>query len=824
MANAIGDSLVKMAYSQLNYVEGNSNGNKYSAYFSAPNVAWCSYFIMWCYSQLGYDVCKLGITGVCTSWLSQERVNSLDALEPGDVLVFVFADGRKHGYSAQHVGIFNYYGSDGSLHTIEGNTTCHDRSNPNYGKEGVFSQTRSKYDVVAAIRLHNPPTGSNKGMSGSTVGGAFTESDANTSASTATRIEATISYETVESNIIQDNIVTASNNNLQRTKSASLLTVPTLVESPFVMLKIGDYTFGSYQSESSPYYSIAPSKVNYPNYLTGLSVVKVNGTVNQYTLTLVYQITPGSDPNFLDKVFSSVGYGNVYISYGDWNSPSFIYKEEEAIITKLTSNVDFSQSRITYTLYCTSNALSLLSTVRNFSARKAKPSSVIMQLLYTDSTSGLLDIFYGMRNRQTVIQRNLIPTNDKVVDIPAKDSTDVLSYINFLTTCMIATTNTTTDAIQDSSYSLSIQDDVMNEFGGPYFKISQMKSETQTINSIDTYEVDVGYPGDAPVVKFNIANDQSWALLYDYSMNTSDENYMYSLDSNGFLQTEYSSNLTTSNKYYRTTESQKNWWTNMTQFPIKAELTIKGLVRPAMLMTYVRVNSLFYGQRHVSSGLYIVTRQEDRVDASGYKTTLSLTRIAGDDDYIKRQKVHVVSRVPIITKTVVEGGGYQYNQDKIFPSGNTYIADATRDISNTPEKDLRKKSNEGEPIRNVTPKPVSNMPFIPVIPVNKKPTNKKENSRPGGFGNGGFGGGNRGGGFSNGGFGSGRGSNFGGGFGGGSRSNNSRSSRTVGGTFLGGPMSVTRSTNSTGGFGGNGNNAGVAKKTVTTNQPKKSRT
>lgn len=137
----------------------------------------------------------------------------------------------------------------------------------------------------------------------------------------------------------------------------------------------------------------------------------------------------------------------MYISYGDWNSPSFIYKEEEAIITKLTSNVDFSQSRITYTLYCTSNALSLLSTVRNFSARKAKPSSVIMELLYTDSTSGLLDIFYGMRNRQTVISRNLIPTNDKIVDIPAKNSTDILSYINFLTTCMIATTNTTTDAI-----------------------------------------------------------------------------------------------------------------------------------------------------------------------------------------------------------------------------------------------------------------------------------------------------------------------------------------------------------------------------------------
>lgn len=141
---------------------------------------------------------------------------------------------------------------------------------------------------MAAIRLYNPPTGSNKGMSESTGGGAFNESELNRGSISTRRIEATLSYETVESDIIQDTLVTASSNNLQRTKSASLLTVPTLVESPFVILKIGDYTFGSYQSTTSPYYSIAPSKVTYPNYLTGLSVVKVNGTVNQYTLTLVY--------------------------------------------------------------------------------------------------------------------------------------------------------------------------------------------------------------------------------------------------------------------------------------------------------------------------------------------------------------------------------------------------------------------------------------------------------------------------------------------------------------------------------------------------------
>lgn len=70
----------------------------------------------------------------------------------------------------------------------------------------------------------------------------------------------------------------------------------------------------------------------------------------------------------------------------------------------------------------------------------------------------------------------------------------------------------------------------------------------------------------------------------------------------------------------------------MTRFPITATLTIKGLLRSAMLMNYVRINTYFYGQKHISSGLYVITKQEDRIDSAGYRTTLSLTRIAGDDD------------------------------------------------------------------------------------------------------------------------------------------------------------------------------------------------
>lgn len=83
----------------------------------------------------------------------------------------------------------------------------------------------------------------------------------------------------------------------------------------------------------------------------------------------------------------------------------------------------------------------------------------------------------------------------------------------------------------------------------------------------------------------------------------------------------------------------------MTQFPVSATLTIKGLVRPAILMTYVRINALFYGQRHSSSGLYIITKQQDVIDGRGYRTILSLTRIAGDNDYFEKTTEEVKVRV-----------------------------------------------------------------------------------------------------------------------------------------------------------------------------------
>jgi hypothetical protein len=48
-------------------------------------------------------------------------------------------------------------------------------------------------------------------------------------------------------------------------------------------------------------------------------------------------------------------------------------------------------------------------------------------------------------------------------------------------------------------------------------------------------------------------------------------------------------------------------------------------------MTYVKLNVLFYGRKHISSGYYIITKQTDTIDQSGFRTTLNLTRIKGEE-------------------------------------------------------------------------------------------------------------------------------------------------------------------------------------------------
>ena len=415
-----------------------------------------------------------------------------------------------------------------------------------------------------------------------------------------------------------------------------LLTTPTLVESPFIIVKIGDYTFGAYKGSRRSAGEGFSSELNvtYPNYMDSINITKVNGAVNTYTIKMVYGITQDSDPNLLEKVFGSIADSwKITISYGDWNSPSFIYKEESAIITKILSNIDFASNKITYTLNCTSDSLQLISDIRDFPARKnKKPSDVIKELLY-DRSYNLLDIFKGMKKESLVKSANLIDSSDKRVDIPAVKSVNVLTYINYLVNSMIPIEDTDPNQqIGTAKYYLTIVDDTKNKFGGAYFKVSKVGTAVGAIQSYDTYTVDIGYPGNDLVTGFNLKDDNSYAILYKYSGEVAQTNYINRIDNDGNMTTEFSPAITRNKTIMQPTAANKSWWTQLTQFPISATLTIKGLLRPAMLMSYVRVNSVFYGNKHSSSGLYIITKQEDSISASsGYRTTLTLQRIGGDE-------------------------------------------------------------------------------------------------------------------------------------------------------------------------------------------------
>lgn len=407
-------------------------------------------------------------------------------------------------------------------------------------------------------------------------------------------------------------------------KAANLVSIPTLVQSPFIIANIGGVTFGTFSGNYR-------TNATYPNYMESMSVTKVNGTVNTYTLNFHYQVATGQDPNLLDKIFSRATKDRrIILQYGDWMAPNYIYKEEQCIITNVTTRLNMSSSSLDYTLQCTSDAIGLNSTQFNFPARNAKPSDVILQLL-SNSKYGLKDVFTGMRNKNVVLSKNLIASNDKKVQLLPQNNTTILNYLNYLVGCMVDNKTPEENKLSTSKYFLTINDDYNNDLGGTYFKVSEVSANAAVYNATDTYELDINYPGDNFVTEFSLNNDQSWAILYEYAGDVKQEEYTYNIRDDGTIETLSSPSLLTSSLTNDKSAYKTQWWSYMTEFPITATLTLKGLTRPSMLMTYVKLNVWFAGgQRHISSGTYIITKQTDSITSAGYTTTLTLLRVGGD--------------------------------------------------------------------------------------------------------------------------------------------------------------------------------------------------
>lgn len=411
----------------------------------------------------------------------------------------------------------------------------------------------------------------------------------------------------------------------------SLLSTQARVETPYIIVTIGGYTFGVYSKKVRNIINsgTAPKSIiaNYPNFIQSLSVEKLNGRINTYTLNLIYAIQKGDDPNLLEKVFSKASSNRrITLSYGDLSAPSYIYKEEEALITSIRSNVDMRNSTITYTLQCTSSSQLLLANSYNFPKTTAKPSDIIKKLLYSDRY-GALEVFYGMTNKDMVMAKGLIASDDKEVEIEAKTHISLFDYITYLVSCM-SNINDKSDSILDSTrYIITTYDDTTGEFGGPYFKVAKVEKDVGQYNSLNAYTLDVGFPGASNVIGFTIEDNENYSILYDYSKEIDQSIYTYRINNNGQIEELYAPKVATSSTLLKTTQAEMTWWSQTTRYPITVQIELQGLIKPAVLMSYVNLNVLFYGREHISSGVYIITKQTDTISSNGFRTTLKMTRI-----------------------------------------------------------------------------------------------------------------------------------------------------------------------------------------------------
>ena len=413
------------------------------------------------------------------------------------------------------------------------------------------------------------------------------------------------------------------------------------VQVPWIKVTIADeYTFGVFDAKTRALISdekntyLRAFNVEYPNYVKNLKVTKVNGQINKYTLGISYPITQFDDPNFFEKVFSRANSTRkIVFSYGDMSQPGFLYKNEEAIITKVGQTFNLEQSRIDYTVEAVSAAAIKTTGSANFIApgKKVKPSDEIKRIFNQDTT--LQNMFTGMPVSKL---DEYIAGDDQAVELESKEGIATLDYINYLVSCM-----RTTDApegLPTANYILTIHDNTANsnesavgENTGPFFKVTKIDKK---LDKDGAFILTVGYNTSTIVTQFSLENNENYSIYYDYQNELHPKKYIRRLNNMGQWEDEYCPIVTTSVELKRSTTAKENWWKLITSYPINASVTIMGLLRPATLMQYVRLNVVFPGgHKHTSSGLYLVTKQEDNINEQGYYTTLGLTKIGGDEEY-----------------------------------------------------------------------------------------------------------------------------------------------------------------------------------------------
>jgi hypothetical protein len=139
-------AVLDVARGQIGYHEAGDGSNRYGAAYGMDRVAWCAEFAWWCFTQAGAGalIPKTAYTPTMASWYQQQgRADRTP--RPGDVVFYNWpGDGVDR---IQHVGIVEAVAANGTLTTIEGNTTSGSGGNQSDGG-WVARRSRSQSAVV----------------------------------------------------------------------------------------------------------------------------------------------------------------------------------------------------------------------------------------------------------------------------------------------------------------------------------------------------------------------------------------------------------------------------------------------------------------------------------------------------------------------------------------------------------------------------------------------------------------------------------------------------------------------------------------------------
>ena len=113
---------VAKARAEIGTVEVPDNKTKYGAFTKADGQPWCGSFVMWCAAQIGFKGipnCVYTPAGATAfqgkgQWFNHETAKP----QPGDIAFFSF-----NGRGIEHVGIVIRDAGDGTITTVEGNTS-----------------------------------------------------------------------------------------------------------------------------------------------------------------------------------------------------------------------------------------------------------------------------------------------------------------------------------------------------------------------------------------------------------------------------------------------------------------------------------------------------------------------------------------------------------------------------------------------------------------------------------------------------------------------------------------------------------------------------